>query len=279
MKLKLLAGAASVAVMAAAASGASAAENGWYGAIDIGWHTQDNWEATNTFTAAPSGPLNYTAWTDDDYAIFSRLGYRVAPHWRVEGELGFRNSDITAFQKNEVFNGYGVANVNVNASTVTLNGQGFTAIAASGTFPAIPYTTVIVTGGGGINTPFAVCRFDTLGNPPSPPISTSTPCDPPAGDFRHTTGMINVIYAFAPDRVINPFIGVGVGVDYAQMRLNGRFSLATGRFSYTSTAVTVGSTTFPIGTPLTTVIQAENAAGRSLTIPTQANTSGAAAKT
>src|SRR3569833_2573129 len=90
MKLRLLAGAATVAVLAA--SGASAAENGWYGAIDIGWHTQDNWEATNTFTAAPSGPLAYTAWSDDDIALFSRLGGRGAPRGRGGGGRGGRGA-------------------------------------------------------------------------------------------------------------------------------------------------------------------------------------------
>ncbi|MDB5453258.1 MAG: hypothetical protein JWO33_1836, partial [Caulobacteraceae bacterium] len=278
MKLRLLAGAATVAVMAA--SGASAAENGWYGAIDIGWHTQDNWEATNTFTAAPSGPLAYTAWTDDDLAIFSRLGYRVAPHWRVEGELGFRSSDITAFQTDGVFPGYGITQFNVGTTSVGTA----TAIAAAlvtvgtvgTTLPAIPYTVFNVQGGGGINTPFAICGFDTVGNPPGNGIGpNSTQCNAPDGDFRHTTGIINVIYDFAPDAVINPFLGVGLGVDYAQMRLRGRFSLATGRQAFTSAAVTVGTTVYPAGTPLTTVVQAENAAGRTLVVPTGATVTGA----
>jgi len=225
-----------------AASGASAAENGWYGAIDIGWHTQDNWDATNTFTAAPSGPLAYTAWTDDDVALFSRLGYRVAPHWRVEGELGFRSSDITGFQTDGVYPGFGVTQT---AATVALGTA--TVAGTTVTFAAIPYTIFAVAGGNGINTPFAICGFDTLGNPPGNgigPASFNT-CNAPDGDFRHTTGIINVIYDFAPDAVINPFLGVGLGIDYAQMRVRGRFSAATGRYSYTSSAVVLAAPPMP----------------------------------
>ena len=51
MRIKLLAGAALAAVLAA--SGASAAENGWYGAVDIGWHVTDSYEMKSSFTAAP----------------------------------------------------------------------------------------------------------------------------------------------------------------------------------------------------------------------------------
>ena len=72
MRIKLLAGAALVAVLTA--SGASAAENGWYGAVDIGWHVTDDQEFASSFVSPPSGPLNYHLYTDDDFAGFSRLG-------------------------------------------------------------------------------------------------------------------------------------------------------------------------------------------------------------
>ena len=75
MKLKLLAGAALAAVFTA--SSASAVENGWYGAIDLGWSVPDTFEADSSNTTPPSGPLDYNFWQDDDWLIFSRLGYRA----------------------------------------------------------------------------------------------------------------------------------------------------------------------------------------------------------
>ena len=85
MKFKLLAGAALAAVFAA--SGA-AAQVGWYGAIDLGYHWPDTTEFDTT--AGPTVNIH----TQDDWAAFARLGYQVSDHWRVEGELGYRPGDV-----------------------------------------------------------------------------------------------------------------------------------------------------------------------------------------
>jgi len=77
MKVKLLAGVATAGLLAA---GAAAAEpNGWYGAIDAGWHTADVETARG---------VDFE--TDDGWAAFSRLGYRFNENWRVELEGGHR---------------------------------------------------------------------------------------------------------------------------------------------------------------------------------------------
>ena len=53
MKLKLLAGAAMAAVFAA--SGA-AAQEGWYGAVDLGWHWPDDYENKSSNNAPNGAP-------------------------------------------------------------------------------------------------------------------------------------------------------------------------------------------------------------------------------
>ena len=78
MKVKLLAGVAMAGLFAA---GAAAAEpNGWYGAIDAGWHMPDEVEANG-----------YSFEQEDSWAAFARLGYRFTPNWRVELEGGYRD--------------------------------------------------------------------------------------------------------------------------------------------------------------------------------------------
>ncbi|HEY0601003.1 MAG TPA: cell envelope biogenesis protein OmpA, partial [Brevundimonas sp.] len=66
MKVKLLAGVAMAGLFAA---GAAAAEpNGWYGAIDVGYHTIDDLELVSQTT----GP-QWDFEVDDDWAGFARL--------------------------------------------------------------------------------------------------------------------------------------------------------------------------------------------------------------
>ena len=77
MKVKLLAGVAMAGLLAAGA--ASAEPNGWYGALDAGWHTADVETAAN---------LDFD--TEDSWAGFARLGYRFTENWRVELEGGHR---------------------------------------------------------------------------------------------------------------------------------------------------------------------------------------------
>ncbi len=84
MKLKLLAGVAMAGLFAA--GGASAEPNGWYGAVDAGYHAVDNLEVLSD----PSG-FGYDIDVDEAWAGFARLGYRFTPSWRVELEGGYRS--------------------------------------------------------------------------------------------------------------------------------------------------------------------------------------------
>ena len=74
----------------ALSAGVAAAEpNGWYGAIDAGYHTMDDVEFTSTTTGRE---FDYD--TADDWAGFARLGYRFTENWRVELEGGYRSNGI-----------------------------------------------------------------------------------------------------------------------------------------------------------------------------------------
>ncbi|NBB53324.1 outer membrane beta-barrel protein, partial [Rhizobium sp. CRIBSB] len=90
MKIKLL---ASVAAAGLFASGAAMAEpNGWYGAVDAGWHAAKDVTATNT-----SGLNQEWAFDlDDGWSAFARLGYRLNANWRMELEGGYRSAEVTA---------------------------------------------------------------------------------------------------------------------------------------------------------------------------------------
>ena len=92
MKIKLLAGAALAAV--AIASGASAREVGWYGAVDAGYHWPNGIDATSTNNAANGKPYDWTINQAEDWAGFARLGYQVSRNWRVELEGGYRPGDV-----------------------------------------------------------------------------------------------------------------------------------------------------------------------------------------
>ena len=87
MKLKLLASVAAAGLFAAGA--ASAEPNGWYGAIDAGYHMIDDINAESSTTGA-----NWNYEVNDGWAAFARLGYRFNPNWRVELEGGYRSGDI-----------------------------------------------------------------------------------------------------------------------------------------------------------------------------------------
>ena len=87
MKLKLLASVAAAGLFAAGA--ASAEPNGWYGAIDAGYHMIDDINAESSTTGA-----NWNWEVNDVWAAFARLGYRFNPNWRVELEGGYRSGDI-----------------------------------------------------------------------------------------------------------------------------------------------------------------------------------------
>ena len=91
MKLKLLAGVALAAVFSA---GAAAAQVGWYGAVDLGYHWPDGIQGTSSNNAANAQPYIWRFNQKDDWAGFARLGYQLNDHWRVELELGYRGGDI-----------------------------------------------------------------------------------------------------------------------------------------------------------------------------------------
>ena len=89
MKVKLLAGVAMAGLFAAGA--AQADPNGWYGAIDLGWHTAD-----------VETDIGVDMEVDDDWAGFARLGYRFTENWRVEVEGGYRPGEIGALTVDDV---------------------------------------------------------------------------------------------------------------------------------------------------------------------------------
>src|SRR5690606_10411641 len=91
MKFKLLAGAALAAVFAA--SGASAQDAGWYGAVDLGYHWPEGVDAESAATIGGS-TLDWTIDQEEDWTGFARLGYQLNPNWRVELEGGYRPGDI-----------------------------------------------------------------------------------------------------------------------------------------------------------------------------------------
>ena len=95
MKFKLLAGAAMAAVFAA--SGASAQE-GWYGAVDLGYHWPEGIEGTSSNTAANGQAYNWDFSQEEDWTGFARLGYQLNDNWRVELELGYRPGDIESIR-------------------------------------------------------------------------------------------------------------------------------------------------------------------------------------
>ena len=88
MRVKSLILASTAAGALALSAGAAAAEpNGWYGAVDAGWHSSD----VETSRAALD-----SIEVDDSWAGFARLGYRFTPNWRVELEGGYRDgSDLS----------------------------------------------------------------------------------------------------------------------------------------------------------------------------------------
>jgi OOP family OmpA-OmpF porin len=92
MRVKTLILATSAAGALALSAGAASAEpNGWYGAVDAGYHQIGDLDLVSQQT----GPeLSFDL--KDSWAGFARLGYRFTPNWRVELEGGYRNGEIDA---------------------------------------------------------------------------------------------------------------------------------------------------------------------------------------
>ncbi|HWW26922.1 MAG TPA: outer membrane beta-barrel protein, partial [Caulobacter sp.] len=89
MKIRLLAGVATLALCAASGASAQSALSGWYVAGDVGYHTTDGVKASSS-----TGASDWTFSAKDDWAAFGRIGYKLTPNWRVEGEYGYRSGDI-----------------------------------------------------------------------------------------------------------------------------------------------------------------------------------------
>ena len=66
-----------------------------------------------------------------------------------------------------------------------------------------------------LTVPDAVC---------SPVAPVGPTCASPQGSIVAYTGMVNVIYDFFPNSSFRPFIGAGVGVNYVDMDIGGRFN-------------------------------------------------------
>jgi OOP family OmpA-OmpF porin len=90
MKIRLLAGVATLALCAASGASAQSALSGWYVAGDVGYHATDGVKATSSTVAS-----DWTFAAEDDWAGFGRIGYKFSPNWRVEGEYGYRSGDLT----------------------------------------------------------------------------------------------------------------------------------------------------------------------------------------
>ena len=95
MRIKLMAGAAAVALFATV-GGAVAQVPGWYGAVDLGYHRAEGIDAESSINAPDGRPFQWTFDQEDDWAGFARLGYQFHPNWRVELEGGYRGGDLEA---------------------------------------------------------------------------------------------------------------------------------------------------------------------------------------
>ncbi|HEY9217142.1 MAG TPA: outer membrane beta-barrel protein, partial [Phenylobacterium sp.] len=90
--------AAAALALSGLASGASAQDTGWYGAVDLGYHWPEGLEASSSTNAINGQPYNWDFNQEDDWAGFARLGYQLTPNWRVELEGGYRPGDIESIR-------------------------------------------------------------------------------------------------------------------------------------------------------------------------------------
>ena len=83
MRIKSVFLASSAAAAIALSAGAASAEpDGWYGAVDAGFHTME--DGINAESQATGNNFNFEV--NDGWAAFARLGYRFNPNWRGEVE-------------------------------------------------------------------------------------------------------------------------------------------------------------------------------------------------
>jgi OOP family OmpA-OmpF porin len=181
MKFKLLAGVALAAVCAA--SGVSAQETGWYGAVDLGYHFPTTLKTESEANAPDGAPYHWEWASDKDWTGFVRLGYQFTPNWRAEVEGGYRPGDLTS-----------------------------------------------VRGNGVRQQPRGLCTPGVVRTAAAPN------CGSPDGSIDSWTLMANVLYDFAPDAWLNPFIGAGVGLNRLDVKALGQFS-GVGAVTATNPAV------------------------------------------
>lgn len=94
-KALLLSGVGAIAALALAPQ-AMAQESGWYGAFDLGYHSQKGMETESSGLALDGERYKYEFETEDNILGFGRVGYQITPNWRVELEVGARTADIDA---------------------------------------------------------------------------------------------------------------------------------------------------------------------------------------
>ena len=232
MKLKLMAGAAVVAFLAASGA-ARAQDSGWYAAVDLGYDAPGRLESSTnavidqnqvvdvdtvgsaTVALSQTKLLNYRFLSDKSWLGFARLGYRVDPHWRVELEIGGHQNDMKSV------GGTGTSNTAIG------NAGGFNPVSAATTPPAGCLTCIsLVQGGGTTGVAGTGVATGTLVAPSAAAQVYGfdlSHLNNVAGGSQTYTAMVNVIYDIVPDMVIHPFIGVGLGMGYMQMNVTGAF--------------------------------------------------------
>jgi OOP family OmpA-OmpF porin len=166
-----------------AASGVSAQETGWYGAVDLGYHWPQS-IGTQSNQTSPDGEYVHWAWkTEKDWTGFVRLGYQFNPHVRAEVEGGYRPGDLKGVR------------------------------------------------GPAVRSPIGLCT-------PGVTRTVAAPaCGAPSGSIDAWTLMANVIYDFAPDAWLNPFVGVGVGINRLDVKALGQYSNIPGAITAANPSV------------------------------------------
>src|SRR6185369_12936596 len=119
MKFKLLAGAAMAAVFAAGS--AAAAEPGWYGAVDLGYHWPEGIKADSSNLGANGNKYTWRFNQEDDWVGFARLGYQFNEHWRVELEGGYRPGDIESVRGGNTNSIFGLCTPGIVRTTAAPN--------------------------------------------------------------------------------------------------------------------------------------------------------------
>ncbi len=90
MRLKnIILASSAAAAMAMSANAASAEPDGFYGAVDAGYHIIEDINVESSTNGS-----NWNVELNDGWAAFGRVGYRFNPNWRFELEGGYRSGDV-----------------------------------------------------------------------------------------------------------------------------------------------------------------------------------------